>query len=231
MPFGGWFDQYYKEIFCPAIDKAGLDPKRSDDLYRPGTIVSDIWNYTKEAEIILADLTGRNPNVLYELGLAHAIAKPVILLTVSIEDIPFDLNALRIISYDKNESAWGELLREKITRCIEETLKEPLRSIPSAFVEVDESLPKKKITAHERDIMEIRQELELLKNDMRLSITAQGRNPIRPEDAQALIEHLIYRKASDEEIIRRIRALGAPRGWIEKMIESVKTKIDEDLPF
>jgi hypothetical protein len=83
MPFGGYFDGYYKDIFRPAIKSAGLDPNRADDLYRPSAIVNDIWSYTKNAKIILADLTGKNPNVFYELGLAHALAKPAILVTES----------------------------------------------------------------------------------------------------------------------------------------------------
>jgi len=47
--------------------------------------------------VLLADLTGKNPNVFYELGLAHALAKPVILIAETLDDIPFDLRALRVI--------------------------------------------------------------------------------------------------------------------------------------
>ena len=75
MPFGGWLDDYYQDIYCPAINAAGLEPHRADDLFRPSTIVTDIWVYTKKARLILADLSGKNPNVFYELGLAHALAE------------------------------------------------------------------------------------------------------------------------------------------------------------
>src|SRR5216683_4448543 len=95
MPFGGWLDDYYESIYCPAIEAAGLSPHRADDLFRPGTIVTDIWDYTKRAKLLLADLTGKNPNVFYELGLAHALKKPAILVAESMDDIPFDLRALR----------------------------------------------------------------------------------------------------------------------------------------
>src|SRR5688500_9412198 len=106
MPFGGWFDTYYTDIYVPAILEAGLTPHRADDLYRPSAIVHDIWDYTKQSRIVLADLTGKNPNVFYELGLAHALAKPAILVAQSMDDIPFDLRALRIILYDKNAPDW-----------------------------------------------------------------------------------------------------------------------------
>jgi hypothetical protein len=66
MPFGGWLDDYYAQIYCPAIQAAGLSPHRADDLFRPSTIVNDIWAYTKRSKVLLADLTGKNPNVFYE---------------------------------------------------------------------------------------------------------------------------------------------------------------------
>src|SRR4051794_9506809 len=91
MPFGDWFDDYYDQIYVPAITTAGLVARRADDLYRPSAIVHDIWEMTCAAKIILADLTGKNPNVFYELGLAHAIAKPAVLVAESIADVPFDL--------------------------------------------------------------------------------------------------------------------------------------------
>lgn len=113
MPFGGWFDEYYESIYCPAIEAAGLKPCRADDLYRPSTIVTDIWSYTQSSKLVLADLSGKNPNVFYELGLAHALAKPAILVTEAIDDVPFDLRALRVLEYNKNQPRWGGILQEK----------------------------------------------------------------------------------------------------------------------
>src|ERR1700709_196583 len=105
-PFGGWHDDYYSEIFCPAIKAAGLDPVRADDLFRSSNIVHDIWHLVLSSRVLLADLTGKNPNVFYELGLAHAARKPVLLMTQSMEDVPFDLRALRVITYDVEHPAW-----------------------------------------------------------------------------------------------------------------------------
>ena len=66
MPFGGGFDSYYESIYIPAIRAAGLEPCRADDLYRPSTIIHDIWSYTQSAKLVLADLSGKNANVFYE---------------------------------------------------------------------------------------------------------------------------------------------------------------------
>ena len=161
MPFGGWFDKYYSEIYKPAIENAGLESKRADDLYRPGNIVNDIWNYTKDAKVILADLTNKNPNVFYELGLAHAITKPAVLITASMDDVPFDLRSLRVIEYDKNSPKWGEILQEKITKSLKETMKNPAAAIPPTFLEVNKT-DRLKVTPIEREILELRKDMDSL---------------------------------------------------------------------
>ena len=157
MPFGGWFDKYYEDIYCPAIKNTGLVPKRADDLYRPSNIVSDIWDYTKNAKIILADLTNKNPNVFYELGLAHAITKPAILITQSMEDIPFDLRSLRIIQYDKNSPDWGMILQSKIEKAIKEIIENPEKARPPTFLEVSD-IHKTKVTQGEKDLLDLKKD-------------------------------------------------------------------------
>jgi len=166
MPFGGYFDNYYSEIYKPAIEAVGLYAKRADDLSRPSTIVQDIWTYTKKARIVLADLTDRNPNVFYELGLAHALSKPAILITNSMTDVPFDLRALRVIEYDKNFSNWGQLLKEKIENSIRETLESPIGSVLPAFLD-SKDIEKNKISISEKDFIELRRDYELLKSEIR----------------------------------------------------------------
>jgi hypothetical protein len=115
MLFGGWNDEHYEQI-KPAILEAGMEPHRADDLDRPGAIVQDMWAHMIAATNVLADLSHKNANVLYELGLAHAIGKPVIMVSESVEDIPFDLRALRVLKYDRNAPGWGEALKAKMVR-------------------------------------------------------------------------------------------------------------------
>lgn len=136
MPFGGYFDSYYAQVYKQAIECCDLEPRRADDLFRSSSIVSDIWDLTKKAKVILADLTEKNPNVFYELGLAHAITKPAILIAQSMDDVPFDLRGLRIIIYNKNEHNWGEHLKGKIENAIKETLRSPGKAIPTTFLNI-----------------------------------------------------------------------------------------------
>lgn len=164
MPFGGYFDIYYNGIYWAAITNSGLTPRRADDLFRPSSIIQDIWELTKNASIILADLTGKNPNVFYELGLAHALAKPAILITETMEDIPFDLRGLRIIVYNKNEPNWGATLQESIEKAIQETRASPNTTIPATFLDSNRSdIATPKVSHTEKEILELKQELESLK--------------------------------------------------------------------
>src|ERR1700730_5134373 len=125
MPFGPPFDRYYRRIFIPAIEAAGLAPMRTDSIFSPNTIMADVWRCTKAAAVALADVTGKNPNVFYELGLAHAVGKPVVIITNDLDDVPFDLKGLRIIEYNKDDEDWGETLKATITAALRATTGDP----------------------------------------------------------------------------------------------------------
>lgn len=133
MPFGGWFDRYYQEVYVPAIKEAGLEPVRADELFSTGSVVEQIWEQITKAKVLLADLTDKNPNVFYELGLAHAAIKPVVFTAARIDDIPFDLRHLRVIVYETREPEWAPKLRKFITEYLRNTIKEPAKSIPHPF--------------------------------------------------------------------------------------------------
>lgn len=179
MPFRGWFDRYYEEIFYPAIIAAGLQPHRADDLFRPSTIVGDIWDYTKRAKVILADLTGKNPNVFYELGLAHALSKPAVIVVETIDDIPFDLKGLRIIEYDKNCPSWDKILEVKITNSIREVLASPAESVPKAFIDVKPSDRGPAVTEDQKELAALRQDVEALKQSIRQSSISNLQEKLR----------------------------------------------------
>jgi HEAT repeat protein len=79
--------------------------------------MADIWRSIQEATFVVADLSGRNPNVLYELGLAHAVQKPAVLLSQQIDDIPFDLRSIRCLIY-QNERSSREALRSHLIKSV-----------------------------------------------------------------------------------------------------------------
>ena len=73
--------------------------------------MNDIWDAINEAYIIVADVTGRNPNVMYEIGMAHTVGKKVIILTQTMDDVPFDLRHIRCIVYEDSPVGLAELRR------------------------------------------------------------------------------------------------------------------------
>jgi hypothetical protein len=226
MPFGAWSNDYYSSIFCPAIESAGLIPCRADDLYRPSTIVHDIWDYTRRARLILADLTGKNPNVFYELGLAHAIAKPAILVAESIDDVPFDLRALRVIEYNKNAPNWGSLLGQKITTAIREVLKSPLEAVLPAFLTVKGPAPPV-VSAHDRDILELRREIDLLRRALRPG-APMSMERLTAEEAEALIGTFVNHRVPEDVIVRRLAERGVPEAWVELQLNRRSAARDGD---
>ncbi len=109
--------------------------QRADSIFSSTSIMSDIWRYIRNASVVLADVTGKNANVFYELGLAHASRKPVVIVTASLEDVPFDLKGLRVIGYDKDDESWGSVLKEKINTNLKAALRDPALAIPTTFLE------------------------------------------------------------------------------------------------
>ena len=106
---------------------------RADELFSTGSVMEQIWEQIRKAKILLADLTGKNPNVFYELGLAHAIGKPVVFTSGNLEDVPFDLRHLRVIIYDIRDPSWGEKLKRSLTLYLKNAKAEPEKSIPQPF--------------------------------------------------------------------------------------------------
>lgn len=133
MPFGNWFDKYYQDIYVPAIKDAGFEPVRADELFSTGSVVEQIWEQIVKAKVLLADLTDKNANVFYELGLAHAARKPVVFTGRKTEDIPFDLRHLRVIIYEIQEPNWAESLKHRVTDFLKNASKDPDKSIPNPF--------------------------------------------------------------------------------------------------
>lgn len=133
MPFGAWFDRYYQEIYVPAIKEAGFEPVRADELFTTGSVVEQIWEQIEKAKLLLADLSGKDPNVFYELGLAHAAKKPVVFTASQVDDVPFDLRHLRVIIYEVREPEWAARLKQSVTDYLRNASKEPGKSIPHPF--------------------------------------------------------------------------------------------------
>jgi len=120
MPFSNEFHDVYNLGIKVAAEASETYCERVDEQVYDGTILQRIYNQIRTADIIVADMTGRNANVFYEVGYAHALDKKVILLTKDPEDIPFDLKHYPHIIYPSVSS-----LRDELTKRLNWIVKNP----------------------------------------------------------------------------------------------------------
>jgi hypothetical protein len=97
-----WFETV-KDLIMEAASDSGYQPIISLDLNAPGSIPDQIWQDIRKSDVIIADITGNNPNVYYEVGLAHALGKEVIILNQDQTKPPFDISTSRIIYYQMSD--------------------------------------------------------------------------------------------------------------------------------
>lgn len=130
MPFAAPHGDYYSKIYKPAIEKTGLRSVRADtEIFTTGKIMDQIWSGIHAAKVLVAELTTRNPNVFYELGLAHALEKPVVLVSGNEMDVPFDLKHIRVIYYDTTDPFWGNKLMDKVAENILSAIANPQEAL------------------------------------------------------------------------------------------------------
>jgi chaperonin GroEL len=123
MPFKQPFKDYYEDIIKPAAKAAGLEARKADEIYGTGPIIHDIWSHIWKASVVIADVTEKNPNVNYELGICHALGVPTVIIAQSIDDVPFDYQHRRCIVYETSGSVWQRELKKAITATLKKVLE------------------------------------------------------------------------------------------------------------
>ncbi len=97
-------DRLLNQVIRPAVQPFGYDVVRADDFPGPVMIPNEIIRHVCYDELLIADLTGRNPNVFYELALRHAIGKPFVQIIDTHEQIPFDVAPISVIQIDSQST-------------------------------------------------------------------------------------------------------------------------------
>jgi nucleoside 2-deoxyribosyltransferase len=122
MPFSSSFTNVYK-----ALQKAAKDVRmncvRVDDIWREDVIIQDVVNLICESNVVICDLTEKNPNVFYEMGIAHTLGKKIIMIAQHASDVPFDVKHLRYLQYLPNAEGL-----EKMTTAVSQRLATLLES-------------------------------------------------------------------------------------------------------
>lgn len=120
MPFDAAFNPVY-EVLKTAIGEVNMICQRADDIWENDHVVQDVVLLLCKAAIVVCDLSGRNANVFYEMGIAHTLGREVIPIAQSDADIPFDVAAIRRIKYLQNSEGLAKLSTDLKRRL--ETLK------------------------------------------------------------------------------------------------------------
>jgi len=111
MQFAEPYDTFYREVIQNQAEAAGFDVVRIDEKAGPGVIFQDIQREIEQSEIVIAEITPANPNVFYELGYAHALGKPTILLAQRDAALPFDIRSFRVVFYNDTIGGKSEVER------------------------------------------------------------------------------------------------------------------------
>lgn len=138
MPFAMEFNNVYSAI-KGATSECSLRCLRADDIWEDTTIVQDIFNIIFRAQVVVVDFTGKNPNVMYETGIAHTLGKHVVPISQALEDVPFDMQHHRVLKYLPNTEGLSKLSSDLATKLRQFSVGTPASPVPE--VEEENGLP------------------------------------------------------------------------------------------
>jgi len=133
MPFDDAFKDVYQIGIKEACTAAGAYCERVDEQIFHERILDRIYNQIAKADLIIADMTGRNPNVFYEVGYAHALGKPTVLITKQADDIPFDLKHFPHIVYGDSLVT----LRDELTKRVQWHMANPVGGAAERGIQIE----------------------------------------------------------------------------------------------
>ncbi len=123
MQFSSPYDELYKDVISVVCEELNLSVVRADETFGPGLIIADITRQLEESKIVIAEISPANPNVFYEVGYAHALNKPTILIAERSTKLPFDVSPFRTLFYD-NSIAGKKKVEEGLRKYIKAALAE-----------------------------------------------------------------------------------------------------------
>lgn len=124
-------DQILRHVITPAVESCGFAPVRADQISEPGLITTQVIQHIIDDPLVIADLTGSNPNVFYELAIRHAIRKPLVQIIQKDDKIPFDVAGMRTIPVDHQDLDSVQEAKQEIERQVKTVIKKSPDDIES----------------------------------------------------------------------------------------------------
>ena len=111
MEFKTPYKEIYEHLIRPTVEDEGMRCVKSDDIFATTSVIEDIWANINKAALIIGEISGNNPNVMYELGICHTVGKNVMMITQKPDDIPFNFRHMRCYPYTNDIPGSDELKR------------------------------------------------------------------------------------------------------------------------
>ena len=180
-------DQVLNHIITPAAKDCGYETIRADTISEPGIITSQVIQHLIDDALVIADLTGRNPNVFYELAIRHAVRKPIVQLIQIGEPIPFDVAQSRTIQVDHHDLDSVAKCRGELTKHINKVEKDPTDVDTPISVAIDIQSLRQSENPLEKSSAEIISMLQ----DLRSKVEEIGGSSKQPRISPMVFEELI----------------------------------------
>ena len=146
-------DQILEHIIRPAVESCGYKAVRADEIPKPGMITNQIIRHVVEDPLVIADLTGQNANVFYELAIRHFVRKPLIQIINKVEDIPFDVGSMRTIVVNHQDLDSAKEVKIEIKKQIQ-SLEEDSSSLENPISIASEGRFVDEIKKRDQDYLE-----------------------------------------------------------------------------
>ena len=138
MPFAEELKPIYERHILPTVTSLGLSCKRGDDFFSDNSIIDEVWSAIYFSKLCIVECTGRNANVFYEMGIAHTLGRSCIMIAQSINDIPFDVQQRRTITYENTPEGIRKF-KQTLTKTIQAELGLESDKMQDIFTKLDSS--------------------------------------------------------------------------------------------
>ncbi len=171
-------DQVLTHVVKPAAKECGYDATRADEISEPGIITSQVIQHLIDDDLVIADLTGRNPNVFYELAVRHTVRKPIVQIIQADEIIPFDVAPSRTIHFDHRDLDSAASCKDELVKQIHSVEKSPTKVDSPISAAIDlKSLRQSEnpLEKSNAEIISMLQELRTMVSDVATSTIRRSR--------------------------------------------------------
>jgi hypothetical protein len=190
-------DQVLNHVIRPALKEFGYEAMRADQLSEPGIITSQVVQHIMDDAIVVADLTGRNPNVFYELAIRHAIRKPYVQIIQRGDEKPFDVAGVRTIEIDHHDLDSVQSAKDEIIKQISSMNKEGYQVDSPISITIDFERLKKSENPEQRQMADVLSSIADLRSGL-ASIEKKLDEPLSSRQLESLNKMKIAEKRLQE---------------------------------